>query len=54
MREMSARPRQTLVLFLKEPRMGAVKKRLAASIGAGAALSFYRRSAARALALSRK
>ncbi len=33
--------------------MGRVKRRLAADIGLGAALSFYRRSAARALALAR-
>lgn len=49
----AVRSRQTLVLFLKEPRLGRVKRRLAAAIGMGKALSFYRRSAARALALSR-
>jgi len=49
----AGRQRQTLVLFLKEPRLGAVKRRLAAGIGASAALSFYRRSAARALGLAR-
>lgn len=47
------RPRETLVLFLKEPRMGRVKNRLAADIGLGPALSFYRRSAGRALGLAR-
>lgn len=52
-RESSSRPRQALVLFLKEPRMGRVKRRLAADIGMTAALSFYRRSIARALTLSR-
>lgn len=50
---MSGRPRETLVLFLKEPRLDRVKRRLAADIGAPSALSFYRHSASRALKLSR-
>jgi rSAM/selenodomain-associated transferase 1 len=36
------RRRPTLVVFVKAPRLGAVKTRLAAGIGAPAALRFYR------------
>lgn len=42
-----------LVLFMKEPRMGRVKRRLADSIGDMAALKAYREIAAEALRLSR-
>ena len=34
--------RNHLILFVKEPRLGAVKRRLARDIGPVAALSFYR------------
>jgi uncharacterized protein len=36
------RPRQHLVIFLRRPQLGRVKTRLAAGIGALAALRFYR------------
>lgn len=42
-----------LVVFLKEPRLGRVKRRLAAEVGEAAALAFYRRSAAAILRLGR-
>lgn len=38
------RTRQHLILFVKEPRLGRVKRRLAADIGAPAALRFYERT----------
>jgi hypothetical protein len=38
--------RQQLVIFAKAPALGRVKSRLARGIGAGAALSFYRRTLA--------
>jgi rSAM/selenodomain-associated transferase 1 len=38
------RPRRQLVVMVKAPRLGAVKRRLAAAIGDRAALLFYRRS----------
>jgi uncharacterized protein len=38
-----------LVVFLRAPRLGRVKSRLAAGIGAVAALGFYRRTSARLL-----
>ena len=38
-----------LVAFVRAPRLGTVKTRLAASIGTGAAWSFYRRTASRVL-----
>jgi hypothetical protein len=38
------RARQNLVMFVKAPRLGAVKSRLAADIGAAAAWQFYRRA----------
>lgn len=38
--------RRTLVVFAKAPVLGRVKSRLAAGIGAGAALAFYRRTLA--------
>lgn len=41
--------RRHLVVFAKAPRLGAVKRRLAAGIGALAALRFYRDNAARLL-----
>lgn len=37
-----AGPRPTLILFVKEPRLGSVKKRLARDVGADAAFRFYR------------
>lgn len=37
-------PRNQLVVFARAPRLGAVKRRLAADIGTGAALAFYRRT----------
>ncbi len=43
------RPARHLVIFLRTPRLGAVKSRLAAGIGALAALRFYRLAAARLL-----
>ncbi len=47
---MSVTPRSRhLVVFLKAPRLGQVKSRLAADIGALAALSFYRETSARLL-----
>ncbi|MEK9832827.1 MAG: hypothetical protein VW453_09555, partial [Rhodospirillaceae bacterium] len=33
-----------LVIFAREPRRGAVKRRLAADIGDGAAIGFYRQT----------
>jgi len=49
-----SRQRQNrLVIFLKAPRRGSVKKRLAARIGDGSALSFYRRMIAETLLLAR-
>jgi hypothetical protein len=45
---MSMAPRSRhLVVFLKAPRLGQVKSRLAADIGALAALNFYRETSAR-------
>ncbi len=41
-----AAPRPTLVIFLRAPRRGAVKRRLAQSIGARAAHDFYARESA--------
>jgi len=38
-------PQRHLVVFLKAPRLGAVKTRLAADIGRMAALRFYRQTA---------
>lgn len=38
----SRQPENRLVVFLKQPQRGRVKKRLAVGIGASAALSFYR------------
>jgi rSAM/selenodomain-associated transferase 1 len=49
----SRAPVNRLVIFVKEPRMGSVKRRLAAAIGAGEALRFYRRSLGVALNLAR-
>ena len=46
-------PENRLVIFLKAPRRGAVKKRLAAGIGDGAALSFYRQMIGATLRLAR-
>jgi rSAM/selenodomain-associated transferase 1 len=43
------RPQRHLVVFLRAPRLGRVKSRLAAGIGAVAALGFYRRTSARLL-----
>ncbi|MEE8274303.1 MAG: TIGR04282 family arsenosugar biosynthesis glycosyltransferase [Alphaproteobacteria bacterium] len=43
------RPRQHLVVFVRAPRVGAVKSRLAADIGALAAWRFYRDSMAAVL-----
>jgi uncharacterized protein len=40
------RPARHLVVFLRAPRLGRVKLRLAAGIGAVAALGFYRRTSA--------
>lgn len=40
----------TLVVFARAPRLGRVKRRLAAEIGAVAALAFYRRTLTRLLA----
>lgn len=42
-------PRRHLVIFAKAPRLGRVKHRLAAGIGAYAALRFYRDNTARLL-----
>jgi rSAM/selenodomain-associated transferase 1 len=42
-------PVRHLVVFLRAPRLGRVKSRLAAGIGAVAALGFYRRTSARLL-----
>ena len=41
--------KRTLVVFARQPRLGAVKARLAAGIGASAALAFYRRTLASTL-----
>ena len=41
------RPRRHVVIFVKAPRLGAVKTRLAADIGALDAWRFYRRTATR-------
>ena len=41
------RPRRHLVVFLRAPRLGRVKSRLAAGIGALAALRFYRETSER-------
>jgi uncharacterized protein len=43
------RPARHLVVFLRAPRLGQVKSRLAAGIGAVAALGFYRRTGTRLL-----
>lgn len=40
-------PRRTLVIFVKAPRLGAVKRRLAAGIGTYDAWLFYRRTTGR-------
>lgn len=48
---MAERPvRPTLIVFARAPRLGRVKRRLAAEIGPAAALAFYRRTLARLLA----
>jgi len=49
MGEAMSRPARHLVVFVKAPRRGQVKSRLAAGIGAGAALRFYRLTSALAL-----
>ena len=49
----SRSPVNRLVVFAKEPRMGGVKRRLAATIGEGEALRFYRRNLAALSKLSR-
>lgn len=41
------RPRRHVVVFLRAPRLGRVKRRLARGIGAVAALAFYRATATR-------
>lgn len=41
---MSPQRKPVLIVFARAPRLGAVKRRLAAGIGAPAALRFYRRS----------
>lgn len=46
-------PENRLVIYLKAPRRGAVKKRLAAGIGDGPALSFYQGMIGAALRLTR-
>ena len=46
---MSGRPRCHVVVFVKMPRLGQVKSRLAAGIGALPALRFYRETTARVL-----
>ena len=46
-------PEDRLIIFLKAPRRGGVKKRLAAGIGDAAALSFYRRMIVETLRLAR-
>jgi hypothetical protein len=46
---MRARPARHLVVFVKAPRLGQVKSRLAAGIGALPALQFYRQTTARLL-----
>ena len=46
---MSARPARHLVVFVKAPRLGQVKSRLAAGIGALPSLRFYRDTTARLL-----
>lgn len=46
---MSGRLRRHVVVFVKTPRLGQVKSRLAAGIGALAALRFYRETSARVL-----
>ncbi len=46
---MSGRPARYAVVFVKAPRLGRVKSRLAAGIGALAALRFYRETTARLL-----
>ena len=46
---MSARPARHVVVFVKAPRLGQVKSRLAAGIGALPALRFYRQTAAHVL-----
>jgi len=46
---MSARPARHVVVFVKAPRLGRVKSRLAAGIGALPALRFYRQTTARLL-----
>jgi hypothetical protein len=43
------RPERHLVVFLRAPQLGRVKSRLAAGIGAVAALGFYRRTSMRLL-----
>jgi rSAM/selenodomain-associated transferase 1 len=43
------RPANHLVILARTPRLGAVKRRLAADIGPAAALAFYRRTLAAAL-----
>jgi uncharacterized protein len=46
---MRARPARHLVVFVKAPRLGQVKSRLAAGVGALPALRFYRQTIARLL-----
>jgi uncharacterized protein len=46
---MSARPARHVVVFVKAPRLGQVKSRLAAGIGALPSLRFYRQTTARLL-----
>ncbi len=49
----SRQPENRLVIFLKQPQRARVKKRLAAGIGDGAALSFYRQMIGATLRLTR-
>ncbi len=48
------RPANHLVVFVRAPRLGAVKRRLAADIGAPAATAFYRHTVASVLARLRR
>jgi len=52
-RASSRAPLNRLVLFVKEPRMGRVKGRLAEAIGGTAALKFYRGTLAETMRLAR-
>lgn len=49
----SRQPENRLVVFLKAPRRGSVKKRLAAGVGDSAALSFYQHMITETLRLAR-